>query len=176
MKKVRIILNNNDFKNGNIINLDLYEDIAPISVNNFMKLVKDKFYDNTIFHRVISSFMIQGGGYYIDDNALKEKGKLEPIKGEFKSNGILNNLKHELGVISMARTSVKDSATSQFFLCVDNCNHLDGEYAGFGKASDEKSKELIKEISEVDTGYLSPMFADFPYNVISIKTIEIIEE
>ncbi len=176
MKKIKIILNNTEFINGNEILLELYEDIAPISVNNFMNLVKSNYYDNTIFHRVISSFMIQGGGYYIDGNAIKEKDKINPIKGEFKSNGINNNLVHELGVISMARTNVKDSATSQFFLCVDNCSHLDGEYAAFGKTIDEKSKALIKEISEVETGYLSPMFADFPYNVISIKKIEIIEE
>ena len=173
--KVKIILNN-EFKNGNEIIIDLFKDKAPITVDNFINLVKRKYYDGVIFHRVIKDFMIQTGGYYIEDNALKEKESLKPIKGEFKSNGVLNDLKHELGVISMARTNIKDSATSQFFLCVDNCGHLDGEYAGFGKASDEKSKVLIKEICDVDTGYLSPMFSDFPYEVISIKTIELIEE
>ena len=174
MAKIRIILNN-EFKNGNIINVELYKDIAPITVDNFLKLVKEKYYDDTIFHRVIADFMIQGGGYYIDGNTLKEKGKVSPIKGEFRSNGVENNLLHELGVISMARTNIKDSATSQFFLCAAKCPHLDGEYAAFGMA-DEASKVLIKEISDVKTGYLSPAFADFPYEVISIKTIEIVEE
>ena len=174
MAKVRIILNN-EFKNGNIINIELFDKIAPITVANFKKLVEDKFFDNTIFHRVISNFMIQGGGYYIDGNTLKEKGKLTPIKGEFRSNGVENNILHERGVISMARTNIKDSATSQFFLCAETCPRLDGEYAAFGIA-DDKGKALIKEISEVQTGYLSPAFADFPYEVISIKTIEIVEE
>ncbi|MBP5407974.1 MAG: peptidylprolyl isomerase [Bacilli bacterium] len=172
--KIKIILNNN-FKNGNEIIIDLYKDIAPITVDNFINLIKRKYFDGVIFHRIIKDFMIQTGGYYIEDNTIKEKERLNPIKGEFKSNGVLNNLHHELGVISMARTSIKDSATSQFFLCVDNCSHLDGEYAGFGMA-DDKSKKLIKEICDVETGYLSPMFSDFPYEVISIKTIEIIEE
>ena len=172
--RIKIILNNN-FKNGNEIIIDLYKDIAPITVDNFINLIKKKYFDGVIFHRIIKDFMIQTGGYYIEDNTIKEKERLNPIKGEFKSNGVLNNLHHELGVISMARTSIKDSATSQFFLCVDNCSHLDGEYAGFGMA-DDKSKKLIKEICDVETGYLSPMFSDFPYEVISIKTIEIIEE
>ena len=171
---IKIILNNN-FKNGNEIIIDLYKDIAPITVDNFINLIKKKYFDGVIFHRIIKDFMIQTGGYYIEDNTIKEKERLNPIKGEFKSNGVLNNLHHELGVISMARTSIKDSATSQFFLCVDNCSHLDGEYAGFGMA-DDKSKKLIKEICDVETGYLSPMFSDFPYEVISIKTVEIIEE
>ena len=171
---IKIILNNN-FKNGNEIIIDLYKDIAPITVDNFFNLIKRKYFDGVIFHRIIKDFMIQTGGYYIEDNTIKEKERLNPIKGEFKSNGVLNNLHHELGVISMARTSIKDSATSQFFLCVDNCSHLDGEYAGFGMA-DDKSKKLIKEICDVETGYLSPMFSDFPYEVISIKTVEIIEE
>ena len=174
MAKIKIILNN-EFKNGNVINVELFKDIAPITVANFIKLVKEKYYDDTIFHRVIANFMIQGGGYYIDGNTLKEKGRLAPIKGEFKSNGVENNLCHELGVISMARTNIKDSATSQFFLCAEACPHLDGEYAAFGIA-DDASKALIKEISDVQTGYLSPAFADFPYEVISIKTIEIVEE
>ena len=114
--KVKIVLNN-EFKNGNEIVIDLFKDKAPITVDNFINLVKRKYFDGVIFHRVIKDFMIQTGGYYIEDNALKEKEPLKPIKGEFKSNGVLNDIKHELGVISMARTNVKDSATSQFFLC-----------------------------------------------------------
>ena len=174
MKKIKIILKN-EFENGNEINVDLYEDVAPITVSNFISLIKNNYFDNTIFHRVISNFMIQGGGYVIEDNAIKEKGEIKPIKGEFKSNGVKNDLKHELGTISMARTNVKDSATSQFFLCAAPCDYLDGEYAAFGMA-DEKGKKLIKEISDMPTGYLSPMFADFPYEVITIDKIIITEE
>ena len=85
--KVKIILNN-EFKNGNEIIIDLFKDKAPITVDNFINLVKRKYYDGVIFHRVIKDFMIQTGGYYIEDNALKEKESLKPIKGEFKSNGV----------------------------------------------------------------------------------------
>jgi len=114
---------------GDLMLLELYPEIAPITVENFQKLVSEKFYDNLIFHRVIKDFMIQGG----DPNGTGTGGSKETIKGEFKSNGVENNLKHERGVLSMARSRDKDSASSQFFICHQESSHLDGEYAAFGK-------------------------------------------
>ena len=160
-----------ELTNDKVINLELYPEIAPISVENFLSLVEKHYYDNVIFHRIMDGFMIQTGGYYIEDMTLKEKEELKPIKGEFSSNGVKNDLSHELGVISMARTSVKDSATSQFFLCAADCKFLDGEYAAFGKTIDKASNDVILEVSKVETGRLSPMFTDFPVEMIGIKTI-----
>jgi peptidyl-prolyl cis-trans isomerase B (cyclophilin B) len=120
--------------------------------------------------------MIQGGGYIVKDNTLMEAPELTPIKGEFKSNGVENNLKHELGVISMARTNIKDSATSQFFVCSANTPWLDGEYAAFGKTTDEESKKVVVEISKMPKGMLSPAFQDFPYELIYIEEVLISEE
>lgn len=155
------------------IKLELYEDIAPISVNNFLKLVKEKYYDGVIFHRVIDKFMIQTGGYILDQNRLIEKEKTPSIKGEFKSNGIENNLKHKYGVISMARTMDKNSASSQFFICASNCSHLDGEYAAFGKTIDDASLATVLDISHVETINIGAGFNDFPKKPIRIKTIVI---
>ena len=112
---------------GNIV-VALRPDTAPLSAENFKKLVSDKFYDGLIFHRVIEGFMIQGGGY---TSGYKIKNSAS-IKGEFESNGVENNLLHYRGVLSMARTSVKDSASSQFFIMHKTSPHLDGEYAAFG--------------------------------------------
>ena len=110
----------------------LREDIAPISVKNFKKLVADKFYDGMIFHRVIENFMIQGGGgTEIKDGKLSSK-YANPIKGEFYVNGVPNNLRHQRGVISMARTSNYDTASSQFFIMHADSASLDGSYASFG--------------------------------------------
>ena len=106
----------------------LFPDVAPTTVKNFKKLVSDKFYDGLIFHRVIDGFMAQCGGYTPD----MEQKKADTIKGEFTSNGFTNNLIHLRGVVSMARTSVPDSATSQFFIVQKTSPHLDGEYAAFG--------------------------------------------
>lgn len=167
----QIILSNNKR-----INLELYSNIAPISVANFVELAKEGYYKETIFHRIIENFMIQGGGYIVKDNTLCEAAELTPIKGEFKSNGIENNIHHELGVISMARTNVKDSATSQFFICSADAPWLDGEYAAFGKTTDEESNKVVLEISKMPKGVLSPAFADFPYEIISIVDILISEE
>lgn len=164
--KVEIILSN-----GKSVKLELFEEYAPITVKNFLSLVDKNFFDGTIFHRVIANFMIQTGGYFIKDNSIYEKDA-ETIKGEFKSNGIDNPLKHTPGVISMARTSVKDSASSQFFICVNECTHLDGEYAAFGKTIDKDSLNNVIEISKVKTGRLAPGFEDFPLEVISINTIK----
>lgn len=176
-----MILNNNINENpqvvitlsdDRIINLELYKDMAPITVENFLKLVDQAYYDGVIFHRIIANFMIQTGGYYIEDNALKEKDRVEPIYGEFASNGFSQNtLKHEFGVISMARTNIPNSATSQFFICSATSPHLDGQYAAFGKVTDEASLEVVRDLSFAPTVALSEMFMDFPYPVITIKSI-----
>ncbi len=169
----QIILSNNDK-----INLELYQEKAPISVENFVKLAKAHHYEKTIFHRVIKDFMIQTGGYYIDDdNNLNELSETSAIKGEFASNGWLkNDLKHELGVISMARTTNPDSATSQFFLCSATCPWLDGNYAAFGKTTDEKSNQIILQISNVKTVSLGYGFNDFPLEAISISQVLISDQ
>ena len=156
------------------INLELYYDKAPITVDNFIDLVESGHYENTIFHRVIVDFMIQGGGYIMQDGKLKSKGTVKAIKGEFSSNGWKkNNIKHEPGVISMARTSAKNSATSQFFICSATRPHLDGEYAAFGKTTDSKSKQVVVSISKVKTYRYSNSFTDMPENVIKIKKVKL---
>lgn len=125
-------------ENGNTIKVELYSHIAPNTVRNFISLIEEKFYDGLIFHRVIPGFMIQGGcpqGIGIGNPGYS-------IKGEFSNNGFTNNLKHERGVISMARSSNPNSAGSQFFIMVKNSSHLDGEYASFGR--------VIEGMDEVD--------------------------
>ena len=116
-------------KDYGIIQLELNKEEAPITVDNFVKLVKDGFYDDLTFHRIIDSFMIQGG----DPKGNGTGGSTETIVGEFSSNNIENNIKHERGVISMARSMDKNSASSQFFIMHEDSPHLDGEYAAFGK-------------------------------------------
>ncbi len=161
-----------ELRNGKKINLELDEVTAPISTENFLKYVDDGFYDGTIFHRVIPGFMIQGGGYLDDEPGLKEKdSKYAPIKGEFKSNGVNNPIKHNKGVISMARTFVKNSATSQFFICVANCPFLDGEYAAFGRVTDEESLKVAVNISDERT-HSWRGFDDIPDEPVVIKTIK----
>ncbi|MCL2234335.1 MAG: peptidylprolyl isomerase [Firmicutes bacterium] len=162
-----------EFTNGKTINFEMYPDIAPLSVENFVKLAKEGFYDGLCFHRVIPNFMIQGGGFVCEDGKLKQKESQNKIKGEFSSNGIANSLKHEPGVFSMARTMVKDSATSQFFICVAPCSFLDGEYAAFGKATDEESVNLAIQVSKVATGDRQG-HGDVPVREVVIKTIRIL--
>ena len=118
-----------DVANYGTIILELYPDVAPITVANFVKLVQDGFYDGLTFHRIISGFMIQGG----DPKGNGTGGSAETIKGEFAQNGVTNDLKHERGVISMARSSMPDSASSQFFIMHEDASHLDGAYAAFGR-------------------------------------------
>ena len=124
MKYVKI-----EMENGDVMRGELYEDIAPITVENFVKLVEDGFYDGLIFHRVIPEFMIQGGC----PDGTGTGGPGWNIKGEFTANGVQNDLKHERGVMSMARAMAPDSAGSQFFIMVADSPHLDGQYAAFGK-------------------------------------------
>ena len=115
-------------KNYGKIELELDADKAPITVTHFINLVNDKFYDGLTFHRIIEGFMIQGGGYDINGN----RKVTDTIKGEFESNGVKNDILHKRGVISMARTKVKDSGSSQFFIVHQDYPSLDGEYAAFG--------------------------------------------
>ncbi len=127
-----------EMESGNNIQIELYPEIAPNTVNNFISLVKKGFYNGVIFHRVIENFMIQGG----DPNGSGMGGPGYGIKGEFKGNGFKNDLIHQRGVISMARSQSPNSAGSQFFIMHMDSPHLDGQYAGFGK--------VIKGIEEVD--------------------------
>ena len=124
MKIVRI-----EMENGDVMRAELYPEIAPESVKNFIELVEKGFYDGVIFHRVIPGFMIQGG----DPTGTGTGGPGYSIKGEFSGNGFENNLKHDRGVLSMARSMHPDSAGSQFFVMVAKSPHLDGQYAAFGK-------------------------------------------
>ncbi len=134
-------------KNGGIIRLELYPEIAPVSVNNFISLVNKKYYDGLIFHRVIRGFMIQGG--CPEGTGMGGPGYC--IKGEFAANGVENNLKHTEGVLSMARAQAPDSAGSQFFIMHKNSPHLDGSYAAFGKVVE--GMEVVNLIAETATDY-----------------------
>lgn len=147
---------------GGIINLELYPEIAPTSVENFVALAKEGFYDGLTFHRVIKDFMIQGGG--IDTAGVQKES--ENIYGEFIANGYLNLIKHERGVISMARAEHPDSASSQFFIMHKDAPHLDGAYAAFGKVT--SGMEIVDEIAEVATD-----ISDKPIKDVVIKSITI---
>ena len=121
-----------EMEDGGVMKAELYPDVAPNTVNNFISLVQSGYYDGTIFHRVIPGFMIQGG----DPQGMGSGGPGYCIKGEFSQNGFQNDLAHTRGVLSMARTMEPDSAGSQFFVMVDDAPHLDGAYAAFGKVID----------------------------------------
>ena len=131
-----------EMNNGDIMKAELYPKIAPNTVNNFISLVNKGFYDGVIFHRVIRGFMIQGG----DPNANGTGGSDKTIKGEFKDNGVKNNIKHKRGVISMARSSDYDSASSQFFIMQEDNDSLDGQYAAFGHVT--KGMKIVDKICE----------------------------
>ena len=134
-------------KNGKVMKGELYPETAPITVANFLELIDKKFFDGLVFHRVIEGFMIQGGGYDEDGN----HKEAESIKGEFTRNGVTNNLKHTRGVLSMARTSFPNSASSQFFIMHKDSPHLDGQYAAFGKITE--GLDVVDEIAAVATDY-----------------------
>ena len=153
-----------EMENGKKIELELYPEIAPITCENFIKLVNDKFYDGLKFHRVISGFMIQGG-------CPQGKGTGGPgwnIKGEFKANGFNNTLAHTKGVISMARAMDPNSAGSQFFIMHKDSPHLDGQYAAFGKVVN--GIEVVDEIASTQVDYM-----DNPVEAQVIKSITIKE-
>ncbi|MDQ0860746.1 peptidylprolyl isomerase [Bacillus sp. V2I10] len=138
-------------ENGKQIKVELYPEIAPNTVANFVSLINDKFYDGLIFHRVIPEFMIQGG----DPEGTGTGGPDYAIKGEFSSNGFENPLKHERGVISMARSQAPDSAGSQFFIMVADYPSLDGEYAAFGKVTE--GMDAVDEIVSAETNGEKPV-------------------
>jgi peptidyl-prolyl cis-trans isomerase B (cyclophilin B) len=150
---------------------------APKSVKNFIELVEKKYFDGTIFHRIIKNFMIQTGGYTVIGNGLEELPDVPSIEGEFASNGFeQNTLKHELGVISMARTNIKDSATSQFFICSATSTHLDGDYAAFGKTTDDESNQVVLKLSAVQTYAPHYAFHNFPCEIIEIENVFVSNE
>lgn len=136
-----------EMENGGIIKAELYPEIAPNTVNNFISLINHNFYDGLIFHRVIKGFMIQGG--CPDGTGMGDPGY--GIKGEFAQNGVINQLKHTEGVLSMARAMHPDSAGSQFFIMHKNSPHLDGSYAAFGKVIE--GMEVVNQIAETKTDY-----------------------
>ena len=133
--------------NGDVMKAELYPEIAPNTVNNFISLVQKGFYDGLIFHRVISGFMIQGG----DPQGTGMGGPGYSIKGEFAMNGVRNDLKHTRGVLSMARSMMPNSAGSQFFIMHANAPHLDGQYAAFGTVVE--GLDVVDKIASVRTGW-----------------------
>ena len=160
MENIRIRIT---MENGKQMEAELYPDIAPATVENFVSLINEKFFDGIIFHRVIKGFMIQGG----DPTGTGMGGSEKTVKGEFASNGFNNELKHTRGVLSMARTMDPNSASSQFFIMHEDAPHLDGQYAAFGKIT--KGIEVVDEIASVATD-----FRDKPLEEQKIRTIEII--
>lgn len=151
-------------ESGKQIKLELYPEHAPISVENFEKLVKEGFYDGLIFHRVIRGFMIQGGC----PQGTGTGGPGHQIKGEFEMNGVKNPIKHTRGVLSMARSQNPNSAGSQFFIMHQDAPHLDGQYAAFGKVVE--GMDVVDEIAEVKVD-----FSDRPKVEQKIKSITIDE-
>ena len=149
-------------KNGGVIKAELYPEVAPITVENFVKLIKDNFFDGLIFHRVIAGFMIQGGGF-TPDGVQKHA---DSIKGEFDSNGVPNSLLHTRGVLSMARTMFPNSASSQFFIMHEDAPHLDGQYAAFGKVTE--GLDIVDEIANCATD-----FSDKPIEDQVIESIRL---
>lgn len=149
---------------GNVIKAELYPEIAPISVRNFISLINKKFYDDLIFHRVINGFMIQGG--CPDGTGMGGPGY--SIKGEFAQNGFENPLKHTEGVLSMARAQHPDSAGSQFFIMHKTSPHLDGAYAAFGKVVE--GLEVVNRIAETPTDYSDRPLEDQVMQTVTVDT------
>ena len=149
-------------KNGKVIKIELYPDVAPNTVNNFIYLVKRGFYDDLTFHRVIRGFMIQGG----DPNGTGTGGPRYRIKGEFSANGVKNDLKHDRGVLSMARAMHPNSAGSQFFIMHGDAPHLDGQYAAFGKVI-----EGMDAVDEIASGYVD--YEDRPQEEQVMKKVTV---
>ena len=149
-------------ENGDVIKAELYPEIAPNTVNNFISLINHNFYDGVCFHRVIKGFMLQGG----DPDGNGTGGPGYEIKGEFTHYGFKNDLKHTAGVLSMARTMIPDSAGSQFFIMHQDAPHLDGEYAAFGKVIE--GMDVVNKIAEVRTDYM-----DKPLEAQVMKTVTV---
>ena len=150
---------------------ELYPEMAPKTVENFIKLVKEGFYSGMIFHRVIPGFMIQGGGF----TESHEQKHADAIRGEFRANGFAaNTLKHTRGVLSMARTMDPNSACSQIFVMHKDSPHLDGQYAGFGKVIE--GLEVIDTVANVDTTTKMFYYQDWPVDDVVIESMEMLED
>ena len=152
-----------EMESGAVMSGELYPELAPNTVNNFIALANSGFYDGVVFHRVIPGFMIQGG----DPDGNGTGGPGYEIRGEFSANGFKNGLKHTLGVLSMARTMIPDSAGSQFFIMVADAPHLDGQYAAFGKITE--NAQAAVDISRVNRN----MYNDMPKKPQVIKSIRV---
>ena len=151
-----------EFNNGDIVKAELYPETAPNTVKNFISLINNNYYDDKIFHRVIKGFMIQGGC----PNGNGMGGPGYSIKGEFNGNGFKNELKHDEGVLSMARSSHPDSAGSQFFIMHKKAPHLDGQYAAFGKVIE--GLDVVNKIAETETDY-----SDRPKKEVRLKKVTV---
>ena len=153
-----------EMENGEIMKAELYPQVAPNTVNNFISLVNKGFYDGLIFHRVINGFMIQGG----DPEGTGMGGPGYGIKGEFAQNGFANDLKHSAGVLSMARSMMPNSAGSQFFIMHKDAPHLDGAYAAFGKIIE--GMDVVNKIAEVATDYSDRPMEDQRMKTVTVET------
>ena len=153
-----------EMENGGVIKAELYPEIAPNTVNNFISLVQSGFYDGLIFHRVIPGFMIQGGCPY----GMGTGGPGYTIKGEFAGNGVANDLAHDRGVLSMARAMHPNSAGSQFFIMVEKAPHLDGQYAAFGKVTE--GMEVADAIVSVDRDRMDRPHEDQRMKKVTVET------
>lgn len=153
-----------EMENGDIMKAELYPEIAPNTVNNFISLINHNFYDGVIFHRVINGFMLQGG----DPDGTGMGGPGYSIKGEFSSNGFKNDLKHEPGVLSMARTMIPDSAGSQFFIMHKTSPHLDGDYAAFGKVIE--GMDVVNKIAETATDWSDRPVEEQKMKKVTVET------
>ena len=154
-----------EMNNGDVMKAELYPEVAPNTVNNFISLVNRGYYDGIIFHRVIRGFMIQGG----DPQGTGVGGPGYSIKGEFSYNGFANDLKHTKGVLSMARTMMPDSAGSQFFIMHETSPHLDGQYAAFGKVVE--GEDIIDKIAAVATDYMDKPLEEQKMKKLQLKLL-----
>ena len=157
-----------EMENGDIMKAELYPEIAPNTVNNFISLVQNGFYDGLIFHRVIRGFMIQGG--CPDGTGMGGPGYT--IKGEFSQNGFANDLRHTEGVLSMARAMHPDSAGSQFFIMHKNSPHLDGAYAAFGKITE--GMDIVNKIAETATDYSDRPLEEQKMKKVTVDTMGVV--
>lgn len=153
-----------EMENGDVFKAELYPEIAPNTVKNFISLVNHNFYDGIIFHRVIKGFMIQGG----DPEGVGIGGPGYAIKGEFSANGFENNLKHDRGVLSMARSMMPDSAGSQFFVMHKDSPHLDGQYAAFGRVIE--GMDTVDKIAETKTDFQDKPKGDQVMKTVTVET------
>ena len=164
MEKIKVTME----KGGEFV-IELCPEEAPITCENFLKLVKSGFYNGLTFHRVIDGFMAQGG----DPNGTGMGGSKDKIKGEFRMNGVNNNLSHTRGVISMARSGDPDSASSQFFICYDDCTFLDGQYAAFGRVTEGMA--VVDDFLKIERRMSFGGERSTPVTPIVMKTVEVLK-